>query len=145
MASRSRLLRAGIASVLVILAGIQFVPVDRSNPPVRLDVAAPTAVNSVLRRACYDCHSNETQWPWYSHVAPISWFVADHVHDGRGDLNFSEWPAFDFELQAEAFQDIETQVSKGKMPLRSYQLIHPGARLSDDDRETLLRWTRSHR
>lgn len=143
MASRPHLLRAGGLSVFVIVAGIQFVPVDRTNPPVRTDVSAPTAVNSILRRACYDCHSNETQWPWYSRIAPVSWLVADHVHDGRGDLNFSEWPAFEPELEADALHDIEEQVSEHKMPLRSYQLMHPGARLSEEDRQTLIRWARS--
>lgn len=144
MPSRTRLLRSGGLVLLAALAGIQFVPVERTNPPVRLDVSAPAAVDSVLRRACYDCHSNETRWPWYSRVAPVSWFVVDHVHDGRGDLNFSEWPAFDFELQAGLFHDIEEQVSEDKMPLRSYRLLHPEARLSQRDREVLLRWARTN-
>jgi hypothetical protein len=144
MASRTRLLRSGGLLVLAVLLGIQFIPVERTNPEVRLDVSAPAQVDSILRPACYDCHSNETRWPWYSHVAPVSWFVAGHVHEGRGDLNFSEWPAFDFELQANLFHDIEEQVLKGKMPLRSYQLLHPEARLSQRDREVLLRWARSN-
>jgi len=131
--------------VIVLLAGvgIQFVPVRRTNPPVHTDVAAPADVAPILRRACYDCHSNETRWPWYSHVAPVSWFVANHVRHGRGDLNFSEWPAFDIEAEAEAFKDIEAQVEKGRMPLRSYTWLHRDAVLSEKDRETLLRWARS--
>lgn len=141
--SRSRVFQWTIPVGFVIAVAIQFVPLSRTNPPVQHDVSAPTAVNSILRRACYDCHSNETEWPWYSRVAPVSWFVVGHVNEGRGDLNFSEWPAFDPELQSEAFHDVEEQVSKHKMPLRSYQILHPGARLSDEDRETLLRWARS--
>jgi hypothetical protein len=128
---------------LLVAVGIQFVPVDRTNPPVRTDVAAPAEVASILRRACYDCHSNETSWPWYSHVAPASWFVARHVRHGRGDLNFSEWPLFDMEAEAEAFKDIEAQVEKGEMPLPSYTWIHRDAALGAEDRETLLRWARS--
>jgi hypothetical protein len=74
----------------------------------------------------------------------MSWFVIGHVNEGRGDLNFSEWPVFDFELQGLAMEDIEKQISEGKMPLRSYTLIHRGAKLSREDREALLRWARSN-
>lgn len=142
MKGRHALRWSGLALLLAAVA-IQFVPVDRTNPPVRTDVAAPGEVAPILRRACYDCHSNETRWPWYSYVAPASWFVADHVRHGRGDLNFSEWPVFDLEAEAEALKDIEAQVEKGEMPLRSYTWLHRDAVLSPDDRETLLRWVRS--
>jgi hypothetical protein len=103
----------------------------------------PGEVQSILRRACYDCHSNETQWPWYSHVAPASWFVVRHVRQGRGDLNFSEWPVFDPEFEEYAFKDIEEQIEKEEMPLRSYTWLHTDAKLSEDDRETLIRWARA--
>jgi len=144
MKIRSRLLRLAGPILALILIGIQFVPVHRVNTPAQLELKAPAAIEPILRRACYDCHSNETQWPWYSYVAPMSWFVIGHVNEARGDLNFSEWPVFDFELQEHAFEDIEEQVSKGKMPLRSYTLIHRDAKLSDEDRDALLRWARSH-
>lgn len=98
----------------------------------------------MLRRACYDCHSNQTRWPWYSRVAPASWFVVNHVEHARGDLNFSEWPEYDFELQEQAMEDIDKQISERKMPLRSYLILHPGARLSDSDRKVLIDWARSH-
>jgi hypothetical protein len=134
---------AGLVLVLILI-GIQFIPVKRTNPPVRSELTAPSDVHSILRRACYDCHSNETQWPLYSYVAPASWFVVGDVNHGRSDLNFSEWPAFDFEAQEHAFKDIEEQISKGEMPLQSYTLIHRDAKLSQGDRDTLLRWARSH-
>lgn len=140
---RSRFIyRTGIALTLILI-GIQFVPVDRTNPPVKSEVSAPSDVQAILRRSCYDCHSNETKWPWYSYVAPVSWFVADHIHEARGDMNFSEWPTFDFELQEHSFEDIEEQISEGKMPIRSYTLIHRDARLSQVDRDALLRWARA--
>lgn len=132
-----RYLLAGIAGVLLL---IQLVPVERSNPEVVTPLAAPPEVDSILRRACYDCHSHETRWPWYSRVAPLSWWLADHVAEGRDDLNFSDWPSFDFDLQELAYRDIAEQVSAGKMPPRSYRLLHSGARLSEADRERLLRW-----
>lgn len=139
----SRLARRVGVALVVILVGIQFVPIDRTNPPVKSEVDAPDEVAAILQRACYDCHSNETRWPWYSRVAPTSWLVAGHVQEGRGEINFSEWPTFDFELQEHAYRDIEEQIDEGKMPLRSYTLVHSDARLSQEDRETLLRWARS--
>jgi Haem-binding domain len=125
---------------LVVFGALQLVGVDRTNPPIAREVRAPGPVMGILKRACYDCHSNRTAWPWYSRVAPMSWLVAHHVHEGRGDLNFTEWPEFDQELKDQAFHDIRRQLSKKKMPLRSYLLLHPEARLTDADRDTLLRW-----
>lgn len=119
---------------------IQLVPVDRSNPPVVLEVEAPGDVQDILQRACYDCHSNETNWPWYSRVAPVSWRLAWHVGQGREDLNFSDWPAFDFEQQDLEFDDIRDQIEKDRMPPWDYRLMHPEARLSDAERRTLIEW-----
>lgn len=127
----------------VLIAAAQLVPVPRTNPPVRSQPDAPEHVLGILRRACYDCHSNETRWPWYSRVAPTSWVVASHVRRARGDLNFSEWPTFDFELQELSRDDIREQIANGRMPLRSYTFIHRGARLDAEDREALLAWARS--
>jgi hypothetical protein len=137
------LLRWLLLGAAVFLVVIQVIPARRTNPPVRSDLQAPVEIKEILRRACYDCHSHETEWPWYSRVAPISWWVVSHVNEGRGDLNFSEWPRFDLELSGMALRDIEKQISEEKMPLRSYTIVHAGARLSDADRETLLNWARS--
>lgn len=137
-------LRVGLLSVILLFGAMQLIPIDRSNPPVLSDVDTPDDVKRVLRRACYDCHSNETRWPWYSRIAPASWFLARHVRKGRADLNFSEWPTFDFEAQEYEFEDIREKVADGDMPLRSYKLIHWDARLSDEDRALLLRWSEWH-
>lgn len=126
--------------MMILLGAAQFIPVDRTNPPVTSEVDAPPAVLALLRRACYDCHSNRTRWPWYSHVAPISWFLADHVHDGRADLNFSEWPVFDLEGQSLAMEDIRKEMTHHGMPLKSYLILHPEARLTDAEYDTLARW-----
>ena len=104
------------------------------------EIQAPDSVLAILQRACYDCHANHTSWPWYSYVAPASWFLVRHVNRGRGDLNFSEWPTFDFEAEELTRSDIHEQIEKGKMPLRSYLILHPGARLSEADRRVLLQW-----
>jgi hypothetical protein len=132
-------LQVALACILV-LAAIQLVPVHRTNPPVLSEVDAPAPVMKILRRACYDCHSNETRWPWYSHVAPVSWLVVSHVNEGRGDLNFSEWPLLDFESQGLSFGDIRQQITKRKMPLRSYTWMHRDARLTEEDRDAILQW-----
>ncbi len=136
-------LRNGLLGILVALAiGIQFVPVRRDNPPVVSDVRAPAEVDALLRRACYDCHSHETKWPWYSYVAPISWRVAQHVRMGRGDLNFSDWPEFNLDEQQELLEEIREELSEGNMPLRDYLWLHPEAKLTEEEKATILAWAR---
>jgi len=126
--------------IFVPLLAIQFVPVGRANPSVTHEVDAPSDALAVLRRSCFDCHSNTTKWPWYSYVAPMSWFVADHVRDGRRHMNFSEWDHLDADVQAHLIAEVWEEVSEGEMPLTSYLLLHGSARLSDDDRHTLQHW-----
>ena len=128
--------RVGMATLVVL----QFFTVERTNPTVISEIQAPAEVLKILRRSCYDCHSHETRWPWYSHVAPMSWLVADHVEHARGHLNFSDWPDLDLEAQEHAFEEIREEVGEGEMPLASYLVLHPRARLSDEERELLLRW-----
>lgn len=127
---------------LVAVAGLQFVPVKRENPAVRFEVDAPADVGAILERACYDCHSNRTRWPWYSRVAPVSWLVARDVQRGRREVNFSEWPSFDFEEQEHLLSDIAKAVDRRKMPLPIYLLMHPEARLGVADRRRLVAWAR---
>lgn len=133
--SRGMKRRVRIAGYALLAIGvlIQFVPVARTNPPVKAEPPWDRPeTRSVAVRACFDCHSNETKWPWYSRVAPISWMVADHVLEGRRALNFSEWPGGELEEAAE-------EVRKERMPLASYLLGHPEARLSASEREALAR------
>jgi hypothetical protein len=130
-----------VALVLgVALVGAQAIRVDRSNPPVETEVAAPPAAQAVLERSCYDCHSNKTVWPWYSQVAPASWLVARDVHEGRHHLNFSTWNQFTTEKQQKAVRAIWKQVSEGEMPMSIYLPLHPSARLSDADKAALKSW-----
>jgi hypothetical protein len=136
---KARAAWVGGALVLAV-AGIQLVPVERSNPPMETEVAAPPAARAVLRRACYDCHSHETRWPWYAQVAPVSWLVANDVQEGRRELNFSQWQRRDARRQAKATHEVWEQVSKGTMPPWYYTPLHPEARLSVEDREALRAW-----
>ena len=122
---------------------IQFVPVSRTNPPVQGDFRGSTEVVSILRRACYDCHSNETVWPWYSRVAPLSWVIAHDVNEGRAVLNFSTWDQLSAEKQAEAVKESWEEVAEGKMPTWYYVALHPEARLSANDQSVLRAWSGS--
>ncbi|MCP3980572.1 MAG: heme-binding domain-containing protein [bacterium] len=135
-----KILKWTVIGLFVLFVVAQFFPAARTNPEIVRDIDAPEDVKSILRRACYDCHSHETAWPWYSRVAPISWWVVDHVEHGRGDLNFSDWPLLDFEEQEHMLEEIEHEVADREMPLTSYTLIHRSARLSDDDRQKLVEW-----
>jgi len=131
-----------VASLVVAaVIAIQLVPVGRSNPPVIGEVLAPAEAHAVLRRACYDCHSNEANWPWYSYVAPISWLIAEHVKEGREHLNFSTWNEYEIEEIREKLREIWEEVEEGNMPLRQYLWLHSEARLSDQDREALRTWS----
>jgi cytochrome c551/c552 len=127
----------------VAFIAIQLVPVSRTNPPVQGDFRASAEVVSVLRRACYDCHSNETVWPWYSHVAPLSWVIAHDVNEGRAALNFSTWNQLSAEKQAEATKESWEEVAEGKMPTWYYVPLHPEARLSANDQSVLRAWSAS--
>jgi len=118
-----------LIALVVILIGIQFIPVDRKNPPVTMDINAPDNIASILRASCYDCHSNETNWPWYSKIAPVSFLVAGDVNDGRKNLNFSEWDKYSSSKQSELLEEMIEEIEKEAMPLTSYTFTHPNAKL----------------
>ena len=109
----------------------------------RLNV--PAHVETILKRACYDCHTHQTRWPWYSHVAPVSWFVIDHVNDGRRHLNFSIWAQYDAKKAAHKLEEICSEVEAGNMPLASYLPMHPSARLSPEEARALCDWANEER
>ena len=122
-----------------VLAAIQLVPIARTNPPVEAQVEAPPEVTAILRRACFDCHSNETVWPPQAYVAPVSWLVAHDVREGREELNFSRWGP---DQVKRTVKDLPSEVEKRDMPPFLYVLAHPGANLSDADRAALTAWAR---
>ncbi|HUO83834.1 MAG TPA: heme-binding domain-containing protein [Thermoanaerobaculia bacterium] len=126
------------------LAGMQFVRPARTNLTADSSAALRTAhpAGAILERSCYDCHSQQTRWPWYSSVAPTSWLVADHVRHARKHLDFSRWNQLEAPARRHLLEEICEEVEAEKMPLRSYLWIHRGARLSSDDVATLCGWTR---
>ncbi|QQS45529.1 MAG: heme-binding domain-containing protein [Acidobacteriota bacterium] len=137
--------------ILIALAGMQFVRPDRTNPPVdhgktlQANTQVPPEVQAIFQRSCYDCHSNQTVWPWYSNVAPVSWFLADHVEHGREELSFSEWGNYDAKKADHKLEEICEMIEKGEMPLQSYLILHWGAKLSETDRQTLCNWANQER
>lgn len=135
--------KSRIITILVILAliGIQFIEVDRSNPPVTSDLQSSAEVKNILKDACYDCHSNETKWPWYSKVAPISFLVSNHVTEGREHLNFSTWGKMFTPKQNEYKKEIWEEIEKGDMPLSNYTWLHPKANLTLDQKQLIKSWS----
>jgi hypothetical protein len=129
-----------------IFAGIQFVRPPLVNPPVDEGLSlyastpVPADVRGILDRSCVDCHSNRTVWPWYSHVAPASWLLADDVTEGRKELNFSVWCTYKPKRKAHKLEEICEQVKEKEMPLEKYTFVHPSAKLSDSDRARLCEW-----
>ena len=135
----------GIAFVVM-----QFIRPAKTNPSVdetstmsaRLQVTPE--VEAILNRSCIDCHSHKTVWPWYSQIAPVSWFLVHDVNEGRKHWNVSNWPS-DPKRSAHRLEELCQQVEKGEMPLATYVIMHPTAKLSDADKKTLCDWANAER
>ncbi len=135
--------------LLVAFILIQFISIDKASP--EFDPSTdfmnmenpPEELAQMLRATCYDCHSNETVWPWYSNIAPVSWAIEKHVLEGRDNLNFSYWGEFDDEDKAYVIEEIIEEMEDGSMPIPGYDFTHPKAKLSDEQKEKLFVWLRS--
>lgn len=141
------LLLAGFALVAVA----QVVPIAGTNPPadpahaISAMVPVPPVVVGILERACQDCHSNRTVWPWYGKVAPISWLVVNDVNEGRHELNLSDWARYTPRRQDRKLKEICEQVERGEMPMRIYTVVHPQAKLTASDRKAICDWSTAAR
>lgn len=139
-------LKLTLWTILVVLVAIQFVPVDRTNPESDKDMDlfavtnAPKQVQDIMHNSCYDCHSNQTIWPWYSYVAPISFVLQEHVVEGRDHLNFSEWGSLDLEDQLSALKHMKKEIEDDGMPLSEYLMLHGEAKMTDDRKAAVLLW-----
>jgi hypothetical protein len=105
----------------------------------------PTDVQNILKTSCYDCHSNNTAYPWYNNIQPVAWFLADHVKEGKGELNFSEFATYPIGRQYRKLAEINNEVKDGEMPLSSYTLIHGNAKLNDQQKLAVSNWVTSVR
>jgi len=137
--------------LVVLFLGIQLMRPARSNPPVdeSQTIEARTQmtpqVKAIFERSCNDCHSNKTVWPWYTNVAPISWWIVGHINEARQLMNLSEWGKLDRDRQDRKLRQICDEVTDGGMPLPSYLPMHPKAKLSEQDKKTLCDWTAAER
>jgi len=135
-----------LLGLLIIFIGIQFIrPVkNRSEQALSTDLSrtvnVPGKVHTILKTACYDCHSNNTNYPWYSNVQPIAWFLANHIRKGKAELNFSEFGSYSLRRQISKMNGIAKSIEKGVMPLRSYTMLHKNARLTKEDKDILIDW-----
>jgi hypothetical protein len=135
-----RSLKVALLLLGAAVLAIQLVPSGVSNPPSKGDIAAPPEIEATLQRSCYDCHSNQTRWPWYSQIAPISWEVARDIEYGRRQVNFSDWGEYYPSTRKRKLEWVGRALQQDDMPPRSYQLIHPSSRLSPEARAQLQHW-----
>jgi len=139
-----KILKWIFGALVMVFVLLQLTNPARTNPPVVLDLMAtnppPPAIAAMLHAACYDCHSYETKWPWYSHVAPMSWLVVGDVNNGRRNMNFSDWPNNDPMRVAKRLENMSEKIGYGEMPPKKYTMIHADARLTDSQRKELTGW-----
>ncbi len=132
--------------VLVVILMIQFIRIDKTNPASdpAIDFIAmtnpPAEVADMIKTSCYDCHSNQVNYPWYTNVAPVSWWVKKHINEGREHLNFSEWGNYEQGRQNHKLEEFYSEVKEGEMPLKSYLIIHSEAKLSDAQVQQMTDW-----
>ena len=130
--------------LLVAFIILQFFRIDKTNPPVdkKMDFLTikktPENLSKMIKSACYDCHSNETEYPWYANVQPFGWFLKDHIDEGRRELNFSTFATYEPLRQAKKLNKAAKEVKEGEMPLESYLLMHKEAKLNLDQKELLV-------
>ncbi len=105
----------------------------------------PQNVQAILKTSCYDCHSNNTVYPWYSNIQPVAWWLADHIKEGKKELNFSEFASYRISRQYRKLEEINEEVKDNKMPLESYTLIHGDAKLNEEQKLSLANWVVSLR
>ncbi len=144
-----KIIKILVALLVGALVAIQFVGIDKTAPEFNKEndlltlKAPPAEMAQMLRNACYDCHSNETQWPWYSHFAPVNWMLEKHVIEGREKLNFSHWGEMEFEDQLFAVEEMIEEIEIGEMPMPGYVAMHKSAQLTDVQKQQLIEWLRS--
>ncbi|MCX8000109.1 MAG: heme-binding domain-containing protein [Leptospiraceae bacterium] len=124
---------------LVLFVGLSFLPIQRESKTLEETIGNPK-VHEVLKRACFDCHSYQTNWPWYSYLFPTNLLISHHVQEGRAELNFHEWHALPISKQSIKIDSILEEVESGEMPLKSYLFLHKEAQITADDLEILRAW-----
>ncbi len=141
-----RRLKKILLGLLIVLVLIQFIQPARNKSSEILSTHltkttnVPGNVQSILKTACYDCHSNNTDYPWYSRIQPFGWILARHIRNGKAELNFNQFGSYSLRRQISKLNGIGNSVKDGTMPLNSYTMIHKSARLSKEDKTLLIDW-----
>lgn len=127
--------------ILVIFIAMQFLQVEHSNPKtdIALEIQAPQEIKAILKKSCFDCHSNEAKYPWYSNIAPVSWMISRHVNNARSLVNFSTWESYTQEKKDKKIKEVFRTVYAA-MPLPSYLYMHDEAQLSKEERALVREW-----
>jgi hypothetical protein len=142
-----KFLKILIIILVVALIVLQFIPNKMPENTVagKDDLISngtlPSTISSILKTSCYDCHSSQTSYPWYSKVAPASWLLAKDIREGREELNFSEWGSYNKRKQIGKLLKIKEEVASGGMPLKAYLIIHRNAKLTPEQVSALSKWT----
>ena len=132
--------------LLVVLIIIQFISIDKTNPPVNpsqdfLTISQPPQeMARLIKDACYDCHSNTTKFPWYTNIQPVAWWVKNHIENGRKELNFSTWATYKNSKKIHKLEECAELTEATEMPLLSYILMHPEAKISEEERAAMVKW-----
>jgi len=132
--------------LLIVFVGIQFVPTNRNQSTEILDTdfsktfEVPQDVQQLLETSCYDCHSNNTNYPWYNKIQPVSWFLEHHIEEGKEELNFSDFGSYSGRKQKSKLKSVISQIEDDKMPMPSYTFMHADAKLSEADKKLLINW-----
>ena len=140
-----------LVSLLILLLVAQFFRIDKTNLEINLAkdfvtiTSAPVEVQTILQTSCYDCHSNNVVYPWYSNIAPFSWWLKHHVNEGRSHLNFSEWGNYTAKKANHKLEECVEMVEEDKMPMNSYTIMHSNAKLNDAQKKLLINWFNSLR
>lgn len=136
-------------ALLVFFIILQFFRIDKTNPPVDRNMdflsikKTPENISTLIKSTCYDCHSNETVYPWYSNIQPFGWFLKKHIDEGRRELNFSTFATYEPLRQAKKLNRATHEIEEGEMPLESYILIHKEAKLSPEQKQELITYFQS--
>ena len=140
------MIRKILVGLLIALVVIQFIRPEKNNAagpsPDRIQTAyeVPGNVQQILDKACMDCHSNQSRYPWYNNIQPVAWWIEDHIEEGKGELNFDAFASYKPKRQHHKMEEIVEQVKEGEMPLESYTWMHKEANLTQEEKEILTNW-----
>ncbi|WKB81577.1 heme-binding domain-containing protein [Cellulophaga lytica] len=146
-----KLLKKILLALLVILIAMQFYRPEKNNAETDLKTAFLTETNpskevqKILETSCYDCHSNTTAYPWYNNIAPVSYWLADHVKDGKKHLNFSEWEKYSIKKKDHKLDEVMETIESGEMPLNEYTWTHTEANLTSAQKQAVIEWVKNTR